>query len=184
MATDSNKLKHRKHRRSSSPDDSKDLKRRKHRHRHHHRSKREKKEIKKTDPGKGEDVVRNGAMGEVVVSNGWGFVGVDYDMEEGEIVDDDVNNGDGNNGEFERKKKKFDSDVESGEFETVGHDSTYMGINEDNVERVYRNSSMFREDNLDWEENSEMGRERKSSLKDFANGNYKLQISQRQPEAS
>lgn len=104
----------RKHRRSPSDDDSpEDSKRHKHRHhrrrhRHHHRhsSKRRDEEKNKADEIEGDLE----GMREIVVPPP-----ADYDMEEGEIVDDE--------GpiiaDIETANKKVDSDVESGEFKVV-----------------------------------------------------------------
>lgn len=149
MASDSGEPTSRNHRRSVSPEDSEEpSKRRKHHrhhrhHRHRHRSKKETEEISKKAGEEWEEggideihveerklegvVMKNGdegALGEVLVSTGAGFVDVDYDMEEGEIVEDEGlnDNGDGNFG----KQKKLDSDVESGEIESDRHDNTNM----------------------------------------------------------
>ncbi|XP_019180421.1 PREDICTED: serine/threonine-protein kinase prpf4B [Ipomoea nil] len=100
MASDSTDLSRRKHRRSSpSDDEAKDAsKRRKHRHHHHHRHHRRSKKHEESDSKSENEIAEagaeienekqalgSGAMGVVVGSSN---LGIDYDMEEGEIVDD------------------------------------------------------------------------------------------------
>lgn len=135
-----------KHHRSSSPDEAEGrLKRHKHRdnknrsrHRRH-RSKQEKEETrtKSQDGGEVVDVefeerksvndgdAGGGAVIEVAVHSDLGFAGVSYDMEEGEILEDDdlvhhVND------DFEKVKKKLESDLESEKIETNGYDKFNM----------------------------------------------------------
>ncbi|XP_021854061.1 uncharacterized protein [Spinacia oleracea] len=113
MATDSQDS-HRKHSRSLTDDDSPEKsKRHKHRHhrrhRHHHRrsSKHKKDEIKAENVEEvAEEVTKPPHL-------------VDYDMEEGEIVDDE-------GGVVAEAEKKVGSDVESGEFK-AGDDS-FMNV--------------------------------------------------------
>lgn len=100
MASDSTDLSRRKHRRSSpSDDEAKEAsKRRKHRHHHHHRHHRRSKKHEESDSKSENEIAEagaeienekkalgSGAMGVVVGSSN---LGIDYDMEEGEIVDD------------------------------------------------------------------------------------------------
>ncbi|KAI3453012.1 hypothetical protein Pfo_009675 [Paulownia fortunei] len=195
MASDSSEPTRQKHHRSSSADDEVELsKRRKHRdhhrrrHPHSHRSKREKEktrtksqeelEVKKVDEIEIEKSrlenygdAGGGAVGEVVVSSDLKFAGVDYDMEEGEIVDDDglvayVN------GDFEKVKKNLESDVESGEIDTNGYDTSNMGVNEEYVERVDKKLRKLGKDSRDVKESGEMGWERASSSEGLAEGDY------------
>ncbi|CAI9785362.1 unnamed protein product [Fraxinus pennsylvanica] len=191
MASDSGEPTRRNHRRSVSTEDSEEpSKRRKHhrhhRHRHHrHRSKKETEETFKKADEKLEgggideiqveerklegDVMKNGdegAVGEVLGSTGVGFVDVDYDMEEGEIVEDEGlnDNGDGYFG----KQKKLDSDVESGEIETDRHDNIITEISEENMYIVSKNLRKFgdakRGDEMDWE--------RTNYAEGLSNGNH------------
>ncbi|XP_047965541.1 serine/threonine-protein kinase prp4 [Salvia hispanica] len=106
MPGDSIEPTRRKHRRSSSPDDAEEQsKRRKHRHhhRHRHRSSKEKAETTKLEELDGdriddtevelmklESTTENGvgSLSEVPVKRN-DFSGFDYEMEEGEIVEDD-----------------------------------------------------------------------------------------------
>ncbi|KAL2546389.1 serine/threonine-protein kinase prpf4B-like [Forsythia ovata] len=110
-----------------------------------------------------------GAVGEVLVSTGTGFVGVDYDMEEGEIVEDEVliDNGNGDFG----KQKKLDSDVESGEIETDRYDNTNTEINEDHMDIVGKKLRKLGEDNVDVKRGDEMDWERMNSAESLSNGN-------------
>ncbi|XP_073055098.1 uncharacterized protein [Primulina eburnea] len=144
MATDSEPTR-RMHHRSSSLDNtdehSKRRKHRDHRHRHHrHRSKKDKEEVpcdelevgriensEVEDRKLGNSEDERGAVGDVVVSNGFQFTGVDYEMEEGEIVEDD-DLGRYVDGEFEKWKKNLDSDLESGEIKNLQDNDSYPGV--------------------------------------------------------
>lgn len=138
MAKDSNQPTRRKHRRSPSEEDndseepskrSKHRHHRHHRHRHHHRSKKQDKaedttqaepriEIedkdKRQEEGNGcvsdlnDGVATAPVMGAVgAVLNG-SSLGIDYDMEEGEIIEEDEEVV----GRVELKQRGFDLDVE------------------------------------------------------------------------
>lgn len=149
MATDSSEPTRRKHHRSSSNDDAEERSKRrkhrhshKHRHHHRHRSNKDKEgtpvpvseefESEKTDDievekrkfeDNGDESA--GSLGEVLVSTGSKLAGLDYEMEEGEIVDEDglaafVNDG------LEKSKNNLNSDVEFGEIEMTGYDDSNM----------------------------------------------------------
>ncbi|KAL0463620.1 UNVERIFIED_CONTAM: Serine/threonine-protein kinase PRP4, partial [Sesamum latifolium] len=166
-------------------------KRRKHRHRHRHhhhrhRSSKDKEEtsavaIEELEGEKIDEIqveerlekIRDkddGASGEVLVSGGSGFAGVDYEMEEGEIVEDDglVDFGK----DSDKSKKNLHSDVESGEIETNGYDDSNMGVNEENVERVDKTLKKLGKDGVDGKESGEA--DRFSNSECLANGNYTL----------
>ncbi|KAL0396810.1 UNVERIFIED_CONTAM: Serine/threonine-protein kinase PRP4 [Sesamum calycinum] len=112
----------------------------------------------------------DGAVGEVLVSGGSGFAGVDYEMEEGEIVEDDglVDFGK----DSDKSKKNLHSDVESGEIETNGYDDSNMGVNEENAERVDKTLRKLGKDSVDGKESGEA--DRFSNSEGLANGNYSL----------
>ncbi|CAA3006103.1 serine threonine- kinase prpf4B [Olea europaea subsp. europaea] len=196
MASDASETTRRNHRRSVSPEASEEpSKRRKHHrhhrhHRHHHHRHRSKKEIEVTSmkvdeelEGRGIDEIQvderklerdvmksgdKGAVGEVLVSTGTGFMGVDYDMEEGEIVEDEglIDNGDGGD------HKKLGSDIESGEIDTERDDNTNTEINEDNMNIVGKNLKQLGEDNSDAKRGDEMDWERTHSADGLSNGNH------------
>lgn len=145
MARDSGEPTRQKHHRSSKFDKEDRSKRRNHRDRHHHhrhRSKQEKEETRtktqeELEGGKVDEIevetrkseydgeAVGGAAGEVMESSGLGLAGVDYDMEEGEIVEDDVLV-DCVNGDVEKVQKILESDVESGEIDMNGYDNSNM----------------------------------------------------------
>ncbi|GAB2214640.1 hypothetical protein Droror1_Dr00019000 [Drosera rotundifolia] len=106
MAADSPDSNH-KHRRSTPDHDEpqEPSKRPKHKHRHHHRSNRRHRSSKNRDQeSKGdEETATATANGDVVLDK----IRVDYDMEEGEIVEEDVRIG----------ERMVGSDLESGEIE-------------------------------------------------------------------
>ncbi|KAL0430112.1 UNVERIFIED_CONTAM: Serine/threonine-protein kinase PRP4 [Sesamum radiatum] len=195
MGSDSSEPTRRKHHRSSSTDDAEERsKRRKHRHhrhrhRHHHHRHRsskdkeettavaiEESEVEKIDEIQVEERLEkigdedDGALGEVLVSGGSGFAGVDYEMEEGEIVEDDglVDFGK----DSDKPKKNLHSDVESGEIETNGYDDSNMGFNEENAERVDKTLRKLGKDSVDGKESGEA--DRFSNSEGLANGNYTL----------
>ncbi|KAL8470602.1 hypothetical protein ACS0TY_033236 [Phlomoides rotata] len=184
MAGDSTEPTRRKHHRSSSNDDaeerSKRRKHRHHRHRHHrHRSSRDKEEASEItrDELEGERIdyieveekklESKGSLGDVSVKQESGFAGVDYEMEEGEIVEDDVKE------DFEKSKENLPSDVELGEeTKTNGCDDFNMGVNEENLERVDGKSRKPAKDRVDGKESGEMDHERFSNSEGLANGDY------------
>ncbi|XP_011077099.1 serine/threonine-protein kinase prpf4B [Sesamum indicum] len=195
MGSDSSEPTRRKHHRSSSTDDAEERsKRRKHRHhrhrhRHHHHRHRSSKDKEETTAVTIEELEGvqideihveermdkigdddDGALGEVLVSGGSGFAGVDYEMEEGEIVEDDglVDFGK----DSDKSKKNLHSDVESGEIETNGYDDSNMGVNEENAERVDKTLRKFGKDSVDGKESGEA--DRFSNLEGLVNGNYAL----------
>ncbi|KAK4410330.1 Serine/threonine-protein kinase PRP4 [Sesamum angolense] len=195
MGSDSSEPTRRKHHRSSSTDDAEERsKRRKHRHhrhrhRHHHHRHRSSKDKEETTAvafeeleGEKIDEIQveerlgkigdedDGAVGEVLVSGGSGFAGVDYEMEEGEIVEDDglVDFGK----DSDKSKKNLHSDVESGEIETNGYDDSNMGVNEENAERVDKTLRKLGKDSVDGKESGEA--DRFSNSEGLANGNYTL----------
>ncbi|KAL0424770.1 UNVERIFIED_CONTAM: Serine/threonine-protein kinase PRP4 [Sesamum radiatum] len=195
MGSDSSEPTRRKHHRSSSTDDAEERsKRRKHRHhrhrhRHHHHRHRSSKDKEETTAvaveeleGEKIDEIQveerlekigdedDGAVGEVLVSGGSGFAGVDYEMEEGEIVEDDglVDFGK----DSDKSKKNLHSDVESGEIETNGYDDSNMGVNEENAERVDKTLRKLGKDSVDGKESGEA--DRFSNSEGLANGNYSL----------
>ncbi|KAK6116353.1 hypothetical protein DH2020_049815 [Rehmannia glutinosa] len=177
--------------RSSRADDAEELsKRRKHRdHRHRrHRSKQDEKETRtksqeELDGKKVEEVeveeinlenygdTGGGATGEVMVSSSLRIAGVDYDMEEGEILEDDglVDYG---NWDSEVVKKNLASDVESGEIDTNGYDDSNMGSIEEYVERVGKNLRNLGKDGGDGKESGEMDWEKASTSEGLAEGDY------------
>ncbi|XP_075507038.1 uncharacterized protein LOC142543572 isoform X1 [Primulina tabacum] len=195
MATDSEPTR-RKHHRSSSPDNadehSKRRKHRHHRHRHHrHKSKQDNEEVPNDELvvgriendevedrklGNSED--ESGAVGDVVVSNGFRFIGVDYEMEEGEIVEDD-DLGSYVHGEFEKSKKNLDSDLESGEIKTLQDNdsnlnSSLQEVSEDNVKSVEKNSRKLDKDGEDRKAIGDPDEDRAFSLDDLGNKHYSL----------
>ncbi|KAG8366596.1 hypothetical protein BUALT_Bualt17G0096300 [Buddleja alternifolia] len=193
MASDSSEPTRRKHRRSSSPDDAEERsKRRKHRHhRRHHRHRSSKNKEKTTvipeeelEGGKiggieveatklennGDDC--GGAVGGVSVSSGLGFVGVNYDMEEGEIVEDDGGLVDCDNEDLGKSKKITHSDVESGEIEMNGYDHRDMEVSGENAERVDKRLRKLGNGSVDDKENCEIYHERASNSEGLANGDY------------
>ncbi|KAK6133852.1 hypothetical protein DH2020_032402 [Rehmannia glutinosa] len=200
--------------RSSRADDAEELsKRRKHRdhqhrRRHHrHRSKQDEKETRtksqeELDGKKVEEVeveeinlenygdAGGGATGEVMVSSSLRIAGVDYDMEEGEIVEDD-GLVDYRTCDFEKAKKNLESDVESGEIETNGYDNSNMktlmismtnvlllfysstgSYREEHVERVGKNLRNLGKDSEDGKESGEMDWEKPSTSGGLAKGDY------------
>ncbi|KZV58548.1 hypothetical protein F511_12375 [Dorcoceras hygrometricum] len=185
MATDSEPT-GRKHHRSASPDNtdehSKRRKHRHHRHRHHrHKSKKDNEEVptdelevgrietdevKDRELGNSED--ESGAVGDISVLNGFRFTGVDYEMEEGEIVEEDdlsryVE------GEFEKSKKNLDSDVESGEIQNLQDNDSNLEVSEDNVISLDKNSRKLDSGGEDSKINDYPDKERASSLDHQAN---------------
>ncbi|KAA8529183.1 hypothetical protein F0562_034018 [Nyssa sinensis] len=156
MARDTQDLSRLKHRRSSADKSDEPSKRRKHRH-HRHSSRRkheedetkreveikEEEEVIKTD--KGEDVTlpaRPPLVGVVSGSNS----PPDYDMEEGEIVEDEGFGGD------DTAKKKGGDDLESGEIRTVevrGQSDNYKTGVHEVQDGVALSSSLPPENNLD-----------------------------------
>lgn len=159
MASGSNEPTRRKHRRSPSDDENNDAeapsKRRKHRHHkhhrhhrhhHHHRSKKEDRvedataeaeiemeenleEERKSNENAVVDAATGGTTSAAVISGS--VLGIDYDMEEGEIVDEGECGGGGSriDGDEVKKEKERGSDVESGEIGAVhgGHsDNSHM----------------------------------------------------------
>ncbi|KAL6538964.1 hypothetical protein OROMI_025290 [Orobanche minor] len=100
-----------------------------------------------------------GSLGGVLVSGGLGFAGVDYEMEEGETLEDDglVNYV---NAESGKSKKNLNSDIELREIETNGYDDSNMvgeydssvwGIKGDGVEGLqilYSSSSLLTQSSL------------------------------------
>ncbi|KAL6538942.1 hypothetical protein OROMI_025268 [Orobanche minor] len=193
MASDSSEQTHRKHHRPSSTDDAEEHSKR-HKHRHHHRHRhhrrhrsrkdeegtteiaREEMESSKIDEIEvGSRKLENNAMGGVLVSGGSGFAGVDYEMEEGEIVEDDgvVNYV---NAESDKSKKNLNSDIELREFETNGYDDSNMGATEQNVERV--DNRKLGKDSVEGKENGEMDHERLSNSDGLANEEYEKKYRQ------
>lgn len=137
MASDSAELSHRKHRRSPSEDENNDSqapsKRRKHRHhkhhRHHHRHHRSKEEDEVEDARAeaeveiGEKREEERKRNEKAVAVSGSILGIDYDVEEGEILE-----GDEDGGEV-KKKKELGSDADIGEIGGLGavcSDNSYM----------------------------------------------------------
>ncbi|KAK6133831.1 hypothetical protein DH2020_032424 [Rehmannia glutinosa] len=181
--------------RSSRADDAEELsKRRKHRdhqhrRRHHrHRSKQDEKETRtksqeELDGKKVEEVEveeRNlenygdtggGAAGEVMVPSSLRIAGVDYDMEEGEILEDD-GLVDYRTCDFEKVKKNLESDVESGEIDTDGCDNSNMGGIEEYAEGVGKNLRNLGKDSGDGKESGEMDWEKASTSEGLAEGDY------------
>ncbi|KAL2905056.1 Serine/threonine-protein kinase PRP4-like protein [Bienertia sinuspersici] len=123
MASDSQDS-HRKHRRSPSDEESpENSKRHKHRHHRHHRRHRHHHRHSSSKHGNAKKEERKEELVEEVVENVTKHSRLhDYDMEEGEIVDD----------EAEVAEKKVESDVESGEFMAADgatdFDDSYMQI--------------------------------------------------------
>ncbi|CAN4121871.1 unnamed protein product [Withania somnifera] len=180
MASDSNEPSRRKHHRSSpSDDDDTAVKRRKHRHhhrhhRHHHRhhsKKSDSKSEKETGKVKGE--IENGEaainVGTVV---GVSSLGIDYDMEEGEIIEDDVvvatSDVPADDNENMTTKKLGNED----ELNMELHEAQGQGP-VDNVEKVDRDSAASGwHDEQRRSRKADSSRERKSIDKYFANGSY------------
>ncbi|KAA8532722.1 hypothetical protein F0562_032755 [Nyssa sinensis] len=153
MASDTQDFFRRRHRRSSDDESEEPSKRRKHRHHHrHHRHSSRKQEEDETKceeeeiiADKREDIALLPPPPIVGVVSGLNWR-PDYDMEEGEIVEDEgLGVGDGDT------VKKGDSDVESGEFNAVevrGESDNYnMGVHEAQ-DGVALNSSLPPEGNL------------------------------------
>ncbi|XP_075522264.1 uncharacterized protein LOC142555326 isoform X2 [Primulina tabacum] len=191
MATDSEPTRCVHHRSSSLDNTDEHSKRRKHRdhrHRHHrHRSKKDKEEVPSDELevgriennevedrklGNGED--ESGAVADVVVSNGFQFTGVDYEMEEGEIVEDD-DLGRYVDGEFDKSKKNLDSDLESGEIKNLQDNDSYLEVSEDNAKSAEKNSRK-NNDGEDIKVNGDLDKDRASSLDDRANRHYSHKI--------
>ncbi|XP_055809706.1 uncharacterized protein LOC129879969 [Solanum dulcamara] len=185
MASDSNEPSRRKHNRSSPSDEDtgEPLKRRKHRHHHrHHRHHRHhsKKHVEKSDSksekemGKSKGEVENGGqqgeamnIGTVV---GVSTLGIDYDMEEGEIIEDDVvaTAAVGDADEIIVTKKLGNED----NLDMESHKAQGQGP-ADNVEKVDRDSTVSgRHDEQRKSRKADSARESKSSDKHFANGSY------------
>ncbi|XP_015076116.1 serine/threonine-protein kinase prpf4B isoform X2 [Solanum pennellii] len=185
MASDSNEPSRRKHHRSSPSDEDtgEPLKRRKHRHHHrHHRHHRHhsKKHLEKSDSKSEKEMVKSkseiengGKPGEEMKIGtvvGVSTLGIDYDMEEGEIIEDDVVD----------TAAVGDAD-EITVTEKLGHeDDLNMELHEaqeqgpaDNVEKVDRDSTVsVRHDEQRKSRKADRSRERKSSDKHSANGSY------------
>ncbi|GFP94602.1 serine/threonine-protein kinase prp4 homolog [Phtheirospermum japonicum] len=204
MASDSSETTRRKHHRPSSTDDAEEhSKRRKHRHhhrhRHHrrHRSGKDKEETSSIAEGlespKIDEIVAEpwklvnngddggGSLDEVLVPNGLGVDGVDYDMEEGEIVEDDGLVG-SVNADGEQSKKNLNSDIELGEIETNGYDDSNMVVNKENVERVDKRK--LAKDSVDGKESREMDHDRLSNSEGLANREYEKKDRNRSPRLS
>lgn len=123
MASDNKDDSRQKHR--MSPDElsgEESSKRRKHshRHRHHHHSKRHRSSRKREEEATrdGEDVAPLVPPPPPVVTVASGATCLpDYDMEEGEIIEEQEEGGINND---EITKNKLDSDVESGEIQRAG----------------------------------------------------------------
>ncbi|XP_042000103.1 serine/threonine-protein kinase prpf4B-like isoform X1 [Salvia splendens] len=203
MAGDSIEPTRRKHHRSSSPDDAEEQsKRRKHRHhhrhRHRHRSSKEKAETTKLEELEGdriddtevelmklESTTENGvgSLSEVPVNRN-DFSGFDYEMEEGEIVEDDglVDFVNDDSDKFKKNshldvgfgdiKKNPQSDVEFREIKTNGCDDFNMGFNGDSLETVDRKFQKLGKDKTDSKESGEIDQERLSNSVSLANGGY------------
>ncbi|KAK6134076.1 hypothetical protein DH2020_032173 [Rehmannia glutinosa] len=195
MASDSSETTRRKHHRPSSTDDAEEhSKRRKHRHHHrhrHHRRHRSSKDKEETTAIATEELENKkideievearklenngdeggGSLGEVLVSGGTGFAGVDYEMEEGEIVEDD-GLVDYVNADSEKSKENLHSDIELGEIETNGYDDSNMGVNKEGVERVDKKLRKLGKDSVDGKESGEVDHERLSNSEGLANGDY------------
>ncbi|KAJ8570134.1 hypothetical protein K7X08_006711 [Anisodus acutangulus] len=171
MASDSNEPSIRKHHRSSPSDEDtgEPTKRRKHRHHHHHHRHRHhrhhsKKHEDKSDskPEKSKDVIENGGQpGEAMKIGtviGVSSLGIDYDMEEGEIIEND---------DVATKKLGNEDDLDMELHEAQGQGPA------DNVEKVDRDSTASgRDDDQRKSRKADSSRERKSSDKHFANGSY------------
>ncbi|KAK4357591.1 hypothetical protein RND71_023201 [Anisodus tanguticus] len=176
MASDSNEPTRRKHHRSSPSDEDtgEPTKRRKHRHHHRHHSKKheEKSDLKpEKETDKSKDEIGNGGqpmqIGTVI---GVSSLGLDYDMEEGEIIEDDdvataaIGDDDEN---IVTKKLGNEDDLDMELHEVQGRGPA------DNVEKVYRDSTASgRDDEQRKSRKADSSRERKSSDKHFANGSY------------
>ncbi|KAK4376472.1 hypothetical protein RND71_002768 [Anisodus tanguticus] len=174
MASDSNEPSIRKHHRSSPSDEDtgEPTKRRKHRHHHHHHHHHRhrhhrhhsKKHEDKSDskPEKSKDVIENGGQpGEAMKIGtviGVSSLGIDYDMEEGEIIEND---------DVATKKLGNEDDLDMELHEAQGQGPA------DNVEKVDRDSTASgRDDDQRKSRKADSSRERKSSDKHFANGSY------------
>ncbi|XP_047943642.1 serine/threonine-protein kinase prpf4B-like isoform X2 [Salvia hispanica] len=197
MPGDSIEPTRRKHRRSSSPDDAEEQsKRRKHRHhhRHRHRSSKEKAETTKLEELDGdriddtevelmklESTTENGvgSLSEVPVKRN-DFSGFDYEMEEGEIVEDDglVDFVNDDSDKFKKDvgfgdiKKNPQSDVEFREIKKNGCDDFNMGFNGDSLETVDKKFQKLGKDKTDSKESAEIDQERLSNSVSLANGGY------------
>lgn len=168
MAGDSSDPTCRKHRRSPSDDENdsqEPSKRRKHRHhrhhrhhhRHHHRSKKEDRVVDSTqieagieekekrqgdrndsDSDMNDTVAKGPPIGGIgSVANGLSL-GIDYDMEEGEIIEEVEVGAEGDDG---KKKRGFDSDTEAGEVEGNGFEK--VNVSQEVEESVKRKSKEF-----------------------------------------
>ncbi|KAL7149333.1 hypothetical protein ABFS83_05G032700 [Erythranthe nasuta] len=172
-----------KHHRSSSPDDADERsKRRKHRdsrHRRHHRRHRSEREKEETGTESQEGLEggevdhveveeikleNNGSAGDSSVGED-AVLRVDYDMEEGEIVEDD-GPVDYVNGGFEKVKRNVESDVESGEIDMNGGDT------QENVEKVDKNLKNIGKDCMEDNEIGEVDRVRVSRSEGHAEETY------------
>ncbi|KAL1553552.1 non-specific serine/threonine protein kinase [Salvia divinorum] len=201
MAGDPIEPTRRKHHRSSSTDDAEERsKRRKHRHRHHHRhrSSIEKEETTKLEELEGDriddaevELVKlestadgGGSLSGVPVKHNSDLSGFDYEMEEGEIVEDDgltdfVNNDSDKLKKnshldvgFGEIKKNSQSDVEFGEIKTNGCDDFNMGVNGDSLETVDKKFQKLGKGTTDSKESGEIDQERLSNSVSLANGGY------------
>ncbi|TMW93629.1 hypothetical protein EJD97_011365 [Solanum chilense] len=185
MASDSNEPSRRKHHRSSPSDEDtgEPLKRRKHRHHHrHHRHHRHhsKKHLEKSDSKSEKEMVKSkseiengGKPGEEMKIGtvvGVSTLGIDYDMEEGEIIEDDVVDtaAVGDADEITVTEKLGNEDDLNMEL----HEAQEQGP-ADNVEKVDRDSTVSgRHDEQSKSRKADRSRERKSSDKHSANGSY------------
>ncbi|XP_051122127.1 uncharacterized protein LOC127245336 isoform X2 [Andrographis paniculata] len=192
MASDSSERTRRKHHRSSSTDDAEERSKRhkhrhRHRHRHHrHRSSKDKEEIagvatEELESEKIDEIelderilenngdVDGGALGEALVAGGSGSPGMDYEMEEGEIVEeggvvDFANEASG------KSKKNLPSDVESGEIATHTYENSSMEIHGVEVERHEKRSSRLVKDQVDGKESGETDKDALAYPEDLVNG--------------
>ncbi|XP_004239418.1 uncharacterized protein [Solanum lycopersicum] len=185
MASDSNEPSRRKHHRSSPSDEDtgEPLKRRKHRHHHrHHRHHRHhsKKHLEKSDSKSEKEMVKSkseiengGKPGEEMKIGtvvGVSTLGIDYDMEEGEIIEDDVVD----------TAAVGDADETTVTEKLGNEDDLNMELHEaqeqgpaDNVEKVDRDYTVSgRHDEQSKSRKADRSRERKSSDKHCANGSY------------
>lgn len=110
-----------------------------------------------------------GALGEVLVSRGSGFAGVNYEMEEGEIVEDDglVDFGEE---DYEKSKENLHSDVESGEIEPNRYDHSNTEVDDEVVESLDKNTRKLAKDGVDGQQSSEMDKDGLSSPGNLTNG--------------
>ncbi|KAG6410333.1 hypothetical protein SASPL_128391 [Salvia splendens] len=122
-----------------------------------------------------------GSFSEVPVKRN-DFSGFDYEMEEGEIVEDDglVDLVNDDSGKFNKNshldigfgeiKKNPQSDVEFGEIKTNGCDDFNMGFNGDSLETVDKKFQKLGKDKTDSKESGEIDQERLSNSVSLANG--------------